>query len=165
MILGISACTTTQKPVDERVEVPDWDSTPDPESLLPSKLGMIRAPDELGFAEKRFNPCQYGLKADTSGCSTKFLTVVHFQLLCRDSEGTVSEVPVDLMPLISDRVEWKIGDRTGGTHTDGQGYGQFTLVSAKSARGQRLMLRIGKQFMGFTASELTKVVLPRNFCS
>ncbi len=119
---------------------------------------MRRSVEDLGFAEKQFKDCNGG------PCRSQFFSVVHFQLLCRDSEGTVSTAPLTLTPLTSDRVTWQLGKFNGGTHTDRNGFGQFTLVSDRSNRGQRLILRIGKQFMGLTVSEVSKVVLPQNFC-
>jgi len=123
---------------------------------------MRRAAHDLGFAEKKFSACD-----NSAGglCKPQYFSVVHFQLLCRDSEGTVSNVPVHLTPLTSGRVKWQLGGLAGDTRTDAQGFGQFTLVSERPTRGQRLILRIGKQFMGFTVSDVSKVVLPQNFCA
>lgn len=165
IFLVLSACQTAHKSTPEPVEpTPVTEVTGSLEERLVSKLGMGRDSSDLGYAEKRFNSCEQGLES-AGQCRNKFLTVVHFQLLCRDSEGTVQSAPVDLTPLISNRIRWKIGGIQGDTTTDGQGYGRLTVLSERSTRGQRLILRIGKQFMGFTASDLSKVVLPKNFCS
>lgn len=173
LILTISACSLTTK--DREADVPESDIYSTPQVSIPegsynlslkqiqSKLGMQRANGELGFTEKRFNSCDPNLKT-AGACRQQVFSVVHFQLLCRDSEGTVQEVPVELTPLISDRVIWKIGAYTGNTQTDRQGFGQFLMLSERSVRGQRMSLRIGRQFMGFTVSEVSKVVLPKNFC-
>ncbi|HMN67133.1 MAG TPA: hypothetical protein PKC28_01210 [Bdellovibrionales bacterium] len=160
----LSACSTVRGPHAGKdvIDIDDGAPMAEPGVPLQSRLGMNRMASDLGFAEKRFNSCQYG--DTTDACGTRHFTVIHFQLLCRDSEGTVQNAPVHLTPLKSENVLWKIGGLTGPTRTDLEGYGQFTVLSDKSVRGQRLMLRIGKQFMGFTASEVTKVVLPRNFC-
>ncbi len=170
LILFISACTTTTRPPTEGI--PEYDSRPGPapESgfkldlrQLQSKLGMQRSIGELGFTEKRFNSCESGFKTP-GNCRPQIFSVVHFRLLCRDSEGTVQDVPVELTPLTSDKVTWKIGAYAGNTQTDSQGFGQFLVLSERTVRGQRLMLRIGRQFMGFTVSEVSKVILPKNFC-
>lgn len=155
ILVFTSACQTARKPE------PEIEPAPPTEVQLQDKLGMRRSADDLGFAEKSFNSCDQNTGTP---CRNQFFTVVHFQLLCRDSEGTVSNVPIELTPLHSDRVNWKLGSQNGNTRTDDQGYGQFYMVSDRSTRGQRLTLRIGKQFLGFTASDLTKVVLPKNFC-
>jgi hypothetical protein len=156
LILFVSACSTApQSPETGDDEVPPvLRQVP-----LQDRLGMRRAVEDLGYAEKQFKDC-----ARDGVCRPQYFSVVHFQLLCRDSEGTVSNVPLHLTPLTSDRVRWQLGGLNGGTRTDHNGFGQFTFVSERSARGQRLILRIGKQFMGFTVSEVTKVVLPQNFC-
>lgn len=158
-ILTLGACTTGSKrsePILEREEVPQFSKTPAP---LQDRLGMHRAADDLGFAEKQFKNCGEG-----GVCRPQYFSVVHFQLLCRDSEGTVSNVPIHLTPLISNRILWQLGKLNGESSTDDRGFGQFTVVSERPNRGQRLILRIGKQFMGFTVSEVSKVVLPQNFC-
>ena len=158
LFVGLSACTTApkHKPLTEtEIQGPPKVRTDLP---LQDRLGMRRQATDLGFAEKPFSACQEG-----GICQPRYFSVVHFQLLCRDSEGTVSSVPT-LTPLTSDRVRWQLGGQTGGTSTDRNGFGQFTLVSDRPTRGQRLILRIGQQFMGFTISEVSKVVLPQNFC-
>jgi hypothetical protein len=167
----LSACRSTPTPSDEnidgyapppRVERPQDTNYRINLEELQTKLRMAREADDLGFTEKQFDTCSAGVSAGV--CSRKYFSVVHFQLLCRDSEGSVSEAPIQLTPLTSDRVTWKIATNTGNTQTDGRGYGQFLMLSEKSVRGQRLTLRIGRQFMGFTVSDVSKVVLPRNFC-
>lgn len=135
------------------------------EARVQAQLGMTRATDDLGYRELRFNPCDQHFKTAGGSCAPRFMTVLHFQLKCRDTEGTVSSVPTDFTALTAAKVLWSLGGRTGATSTDLDGYGQVVLVTEKSARGRQLILRIGKQFMGFTGSEITKVVLPRNYCA
>lgn len=156
----LSACTSSPKrgPITGS-ETEDYPAPILKEAPLQDRLGMRRNADDLGFAEKTFKTCGEG-----GVCRPQYFSVVHFQLLCRDSEGTVSNVPIQLTPLTSGRVLWQLGKLNGGTSTDAKGFGQFTVVSEKTTRGQRLILRIGKQFMGFTVSEVSKVVLPQNFC-
>lgn len=144
---------------------PQARSTPlktDPNQGLKAALGMGRAPADLGFDEKKFDPCSFGLNGE-NGCGNQYFTVVHFQLLCRDSEGTVSVIN-NVQPIVSDRVTWQLGGITGPTQTDDNGYGQFSLITRRSNKNQRLILRIGPQFVGFNVSEVTKIVLPKNFC-
>lgn len=135
----------------------------DPNASLKAALGMARSPADLGFKEKAFNPCSFGLSG-SANCKQQYFSVVHFQLLCRDSEGSVSVMPVGLQPIVASDVKWKVAGISGGTQTDGQGYGQFTVLTSRSARGQRLILRIGPQFVAFDVSEVSKIVLPKNFC-
>lgn len=158
-LIWLAGCKTTP-------QSPNWpepDSKADPTVTLKSALGMSRDPADLGFVEKPFNPCTYGLNS-TGSCKNQYFSVVHFQLLCRDSEGSVSSAPIALQPIVASNVQWKVGSISGGTYTDSNGYGQFSLVSSRPARGQRLILRIGPQFVAFTVSEVSKVVLPKNFC-
>lgn len=163
LILG--ACAT--QPKDELILIPPYNpeaaAIPRSDAALQSRLGMIRAINKLGFEEQRFNPCEQGLE-QTPNCKQQYMTVVHFQLLCRDSTGTVSRVPNALTPLTRDQMTWKLSGKEGSTRTDVQGYGQVTLVSSRSAKGQRLILLIGKQFLGVTADEASRLVLPKNFC-
>lgn len=160
LMLFVNACTTAPRETDP--EIGNEVSYPPPtiqKAPLQDRLGMRREASDLGYAEKQFREC-----AQAGTCRPQYFSVVHFQLLCRDSEGTVQNVPLHLKPLTSNRVSWKLGHLTGLTGTDNQGFGQFSVVSERSTRGQRLILRIGKQFMGFTVSEVSKVVLPQNFC-
>jgi hypothetical protein len=156
LTLLIAGCRTTP-PSPEPI-----DTSKDVASQLKERLSMRRAPEDLGFEERQFDPCEMGM--ESAPCSAKRLTVIHFQLVCRDSEGTVQDVPVNLTPLKSGRVTWKLGGFSGLTRTNESGHGSLDIVSSRSLEGQRLSLRIGKQFLAFTASELTRVVLPQNFC-
>jgi hypothetical protein len=155
LVIALSACVSTP---------PSPSGTPNaPQVDLVSALGMQRDADDLGFAEQAFDPCQYGL-AQEGACRQRYFTVVHFQLLCRDSEGTVSTAPLQLQPIVYDHVVWNLAGQSGGTRTDGEGYGQFSMISSRSTRGKRLILHIGPQFVGFTASDVSKIVLPKNYC-
>lgn len=128
---------------------------------LQSQLGLNRAPSDLGFTEKAFSPCAYGI---SSNCDFQYMTVVHFQLLCRDSEGTVSAVPVDLTPIVSPNILWSVAGQSGGTPTDRNGYGHFSVITPSPLRG-RLILRKGTQYVGVSVNEVSKLVLPRNWCN
>ncbi len=166
-ILLLSACTTTSRDV-----MVDYVPPPTPEEIsakksvgvlqIQSQLGMNRAPADLGFAEKLFNPCTYGIPGE--GCEQRVMNVVHFQLMCRDSEGTVSVVPVGLKPIVSPRITWSVGAQSGLTKTDHNGYGQFSFISGNRVSEKRLILRKGPHYVGLTVSEITKIVLPKNWC-
>lgn len=136
---------------------------PDPNLALESSLGMQRSLDELGYQEKSFNPCSFGLNSE-NGCRLRYFTVLHFQLLCRDTEGTISVAPTDIRPIFSNDLRWELLGQTGNTQTDASGYGMFTMMSDKSSRDQRLIIHIGSQFLVVNVSEVTKLVLPKNFC-
>lgn len=133
---------------------------------LQSGLGMFRNASELGFDEISFNPCEHGLStASGDGCNRQMLSVVHFRLRCRDSEGTVEYVSnAELVPVVSDRIQWWLGDNSGFTSTDGKGYGQIVTVSVSSVRSKRLALKIGGNSLGLQASQVKQVVVPRDWC-
>ena len=135
-----------------------------PHDQLSQALGMNRSPADLGFSEKSFDPCQHGWNSEEA-CQSRYLSVVHFQLLCRETDGSVSQAPRRLMPIEAREVLWSLGHQRGKTRTDAWGYGQLSAVSHQSVRGKRLILKIGSRFVGFTASEVNKIVLPKNFCS
>ncbi len=130
-------------------------------STLQSQLGMNRQPTDLGFTDRAFNPCSYGL---SESCNNQYLTVVNFQLLCRDTEGTVSAVPIALTPIVYPQILWSLAGQSGGTATDRNGYGHFTVISQRPLRGHRLVLRKGPNYVGVTVTEVTKLVLPKNWC-
>lgn len=135
---------------------------PETNEELAASLGMKREFNDLGFEEKTFNPCTIGAEG-SSGCGDHYFTVVNFQLFCRDSEGSASEVPLT-EPIASDNVTWELGGTSGTAPTNPQGYGHFSIVSQIPSRDQRLILRIGPQFIGLNVSEVTKIVLPANYC-
>lgn len=160
LILFLSACASKPPMTPmEPVSIP----AANPMTKLESQLGMNRASDDLGFAEKRFNPCELGLSS-TSQCGTNYLTVVQFQLLCRDSEGTIQEIP-QTFPIHAPELRWKLGGKTGGTATNAKGYGRFSVIGHRPLRGQRLILFKGSQFVAVTVSDLTKIVLPKPWCT
>lgn len=154
----LNACTSAPKSSESDITKVE----PPLESHLQSRLGMVRSASELGFEEKSFDPCAVGTSKQ---CRSQFLAVVHFQLLCRDNEGSVSEVPLQLYPITSPNIAWQLGRRSGHAQTDINGFGQFSMVSDSPVRNRRLILRMGRQFVGLTASEITKVVLPKNWCT
>ncbi|MBC7372283.1 MAG: hypothetical protein H7326_11995, partial [Bdellovibrionaceae bacterium] len=58
---------------------------------LKRSLDLDRSPEALGLTEKAFNSCEAGYGYSTShNCRRLYFTVINVQLLCRDSEGTVS---------------------------------------------------------------------------
>lgn len=163
LFIFLAGCVSSPPPSsDAPIDQPGLRNT-DPNQDLKGVLGMNRPVDELGFEEKPFNPCNYGA-AGPAGCGNQYFGVLHFQLLCRDSEGTVMDTPVALEAIVTDDVQWKVGGISGSTSTDERGYGQLSVVSARPSRGARLILRMGPQFVAFEVSEVSKIVLPRNFC-
>ncbi len=135
---------------------------------LKTFLKLNRKHDRLGFVEKKFNTCEvgYGYSA-THNCRTKTFVVLNFQLLCRESEGTVTEAltPQDLRAISNQDVKWKMKNLAGRLITDGEGYGQIATLSNQSQRFERLKLSVRNDFLYMKAGELTQMVTPQSWCN
>jgi hypothetical protein len=131
---------------------------------LQSALGMDRAATELGLSEKIFDSCHTRVKDGTARCGNRYLSVVNFRLLCRDSEGTVEAVVTNTRPLKSDHVEYQLAGDRGVVQADANGYVQVRVVTAAPVRGQRLVVTVGKQFFGKEVSEVDQLILPTYWC-
>lgn len=175
----LAACNTVQKspekekPAAETMANGPVPSAPEPEVenvdfvALQRFLGLERASQRLGYAEKSFNTCDVGYGFSKShNCRQRYFVVVHFQMMCRDSEGTVSQIvrPSDLQANSNRSVRWNLKDYNGIATTDGDGYGQIRVVSGQSQKQQRLKLAIASDFLYLRAGEIQKVVTPRNWC-
>jgi hypothetical protein len=131
---------------------------------LQTQLGMNRALQDVGFADKEFDGCQTAYQGDAGQCGNRVLTVVSFRLVCRDSVETTSRVPSSLTPLKSHSLEWRFAGARGHTRTDGHGYGQVQVVSYNPIGAERFMMIIGTKSVGIEASEVSQIVLPANYC-
>jgi hypothetical protein len=172
----LSACTSTPKqtlPEESRSKVgavsPIQEFEPVIDYMaLRGALGLGRSTDALGLTEKAFNSCEAGFGySSTQNCRRLYFTLVHFQLLCRDSEGTVSTGidRVDQMPISRRTVAWSLKGNGGASETDADGFAQIQLVSQSSQRKQRLKLSVGNDFLYMRANEITKVVTPKSWCN
>lgn len=168
----LSSCTTAPKPsppVDDQfqlqVEAPPVNETA--EQVI-QRLGILRDAEDLGFMERTFTGCLEKLGADQvlrKECRNRYVTLVHFQLLCRDTDGTVSEVPANLNPIVSNFLRWQLGNNKGTTQTDERGYGQLRVISDVPNGGKRLIIHMGRQFFGLTVNEITRLILPKQWCT
>ena len=170
-IIGLAGCATTSTPTvsdsseDEPIvskvkEYIDYDK-------LQSNLNMKYPRKKLGFFEKRFNTCKAGAGfVENTNCRKRRLAVVNFQLVCRDSTGTVEEAITDyeLVPVVSTRINWKLGYFSGRTHTDLDGYGKIRQVTPGSSKGQGLQLRIGKNALRLEVDGVRRIVVPKDWC-
>jgi hypothetical protein len=178
MILAaaLSACSSAPKndfPA-EKTPVPiltkpaqDRDTTIDIPALKRS-LGLDRAAEALGLTEKAFNTCDAGYGySNTHNCRRLYFTLVHIQLLCRDSEGTVSTGidRADQTPISRRPVSWNLNGPKGLTETDGEGFAQIQSLGPSSQRTQRLKISVGNDFLYMRANEITKVVAPKSWCN
>lgn len=148
---ALTNCVTVTKPSKKDISI----------SQIKERLRLTRNIQDLGFDEKPFNACDLGLKNED--CGDEYLTIIHFQLLCRDSDGTVSTAPA-LIPIHSDVIHWKLGDTSGITETDEQGFGKVEVRRSSSSMGSRLRLSIEDRFVAVPASETTRLVVPRDWC-
>lgn len=134
---------------------------------LQTFLGLDRGSENLGYTERVFNTCEagYGYSRNQDGHKEVFV-VLHFRLLCRDTEGTVSTIltDADVNPIAGKTVKWNLKGMTGAVVTDGLGYGQIRTVSRISQRRERLRLSVGPEFLYMRANEITKVITPRPWC-
>ena len=134
---------------------------------LQRSLGMERDGRKLGYAEKSFQTCQAGYGFPSArGCERQHLVVIHFQLLCRDSEGTI-QTPLgheDIRALSRSAVVWTLAPQSGEIVLDGDGFGQIRTTSKNSPRTQRLKINVGDDFLYTRAGEINRVVAPAPFC-
>lgn len=122
--------------------------------------------EKLGYREKGFNSCQVGYGySPTQNCRSLTLIAIHFRLQCRESEGTIESLQnYELRDITSRDMRWTIGNLTGTTETNGQGYGEILLVAPRSLRRQSLRLTRDEHFVGFTAGEVTRIIAPADWC-
>lgn len=186
--LGILGCSTTPDSVEPSLNSPEpppalkkprsskGRPSPLPPPLainidyegLSRSMGMDPPIENLGFKEKRFNTCTAGYGYSPSqDCRTNFFTVINFRLLCRDSEGTVSETikAEDLRPLSSRMISWTLNVGNGSFRLDNQGYGQIKTASEASLSGERLKITADNDFLYLRAGQVSRIVTPANWCN
>jgi hypothetical protein len=137
------------------------------QEALKSFLQLNRRYNELGYSEKSFNTCEVGYGySSTNNCRKKTFVVIHFQLMCRDSEGTVTQALTqnDLKPISRQSVKWTLKNTAGLLLTDSEGFGEIAVISAESQRTQRLKLSVGNDFLFLRASEITQMITPKSWC-
>lgn len=134
---------------------------------LQNFLKLKRGYNRLGYAERTFNTCEVGYGYSSShNCRQQTFVVLHFKLMCRDSEGTVSEAitAANLQPIGNQSVKWTLKNASGRLLTDGEGYGQIAIISNISQRFQRLKLTVRNDFLFMKAGELTEMITPKSWC-
>lgn len=188
LVTGLLACSTAPAPVDPPLDAAEpppalkkprsarGKTAPRPPPLsvnidyegLSRSIGMDPPRESLGLKEKRFNTCSagYGYSA-SQDCRTNYFTVVNFRLLCRDSEGTVSETiqAEDLRPLSSRMISWSMNGGQGSFRLDNQGYGQIKTTSEYSLAQERLKITADNDFLYMRAGQVHRIVTPANWCN
>jgi len=134
---------------------------------LQTALGLDRSASNLGFAERLFDTCQAGYGFSKShNCRQRYYVVIHFQLMCRNSEGTVSEIvrAADLQANANRSIRWTLKDMSGTISTDSDGFSQIRVMTVKSQKQQRLKLAVASDFLYLRAGEVDKIVTPQSWC-
>ncbi len=117
---------------------------------------------KLGFHEKSFNPCLYGYKTKT--CERELFTIINFQVVCRDSEGTVQNTNHILTPFALKPLHMKVGSHLDESQTDDKGYGQIRFLATSTAKESRFILSSPPFSLGLHAGEVKKIVVPSDWC-
>ncbi len=169
-LVGLISCQTPPPIIEKPSAHSTW-KDPQTQALidldeLQDRLGLSRDMTELGFVEKLFNTCQVGSGfSATENCINQYMTVIHFRIQCRDTEGTVNYVSEQaLRPVVSDSVTWKLPRLKGQTFTNENGFGQVRYLSPRSSSHQKIRLTMFGKFLVITAGELKRVVVEKNWC-
>lgn len=162
-LLLLSACTSKPK-VEDKPTAPDMIKAI---SLEEVRQALDMEENAMGFTEKSFNSCALPkeLRAEPA-CKTQHFAVIRFQVLCRDTEGT-TELTVtqnNLRPKSAD-LEWVVGAFRGRTKTDSNGFGTALVLSDRSVSKRRFVIKFHQKALGLTAEEVSKIVVPDNWCT
>lgn len=134
---------------------------------LQRSLGLNPSASDYGFLEKGFATCDagYGYSA-THRCRTNYFVLINVQLLCRDSEGTVSTtLQYDEMDPLSNRtVYWELAGERGTLTLDALGRGQIRSIFSSSPREKRLRVSTGNDFLYMQAGAIKRVITPKKWC-
>lgn len=134
---------------------------------LERHLGMALSKDTLGYFERSFNTCTVGFGyPNARNCQENHFVVINYQLLCRQSQGTVSEtIDSSSLPAVRNKSgRWAIQNQSGAVLTDSEGRGQIKGIFPRSQRSQRLKLTIEGDFLYARAGELKRVLTPTSWC-
>lgn len=155
-------CATTRTPSPEPVTQVGYEALSLEE--VQESLGVDL--EDLGFVERTFNSCSLPRPLqDDQQCGQRYFTLVHFRVLCRDSIGTTEETVTALdMRALSKNLEWVVGPHRGTTRTDADGYGKVRVISKEPLRTKRFVLKSGKTALGLETQEVSRIVVPNNWC-
>jgi hypothetical protein len=135
---------------------------------LQHALNLDRDSQDLGYSEKAFDTCQAGNGySHLEDCHQEFMSVIHFQLSCRDTEGTISNSlsASDLTPIGNQNISWTLLDQKGVISTDAQGFGQIRMTFLQSPQEKRTKLNLGQQFLHMEAGDMSRIVAPLSWCT
>ena len=172
-LLCLSNCTTTPK--KPKVLLPKSQSSYvnrdnyssryndiDVNALL-TELKMDHPMENLGFQERSFNTCK--IKSNRSQkphCERLYVARLNYQVMCRDSTGTVERV--NLTPLKSQRLRWKKGGKRGLTSTNSSGFGRLGFITKYPSKNGALYLYLGHKIARKRFKDKWKLILPKSWC-
>lgn len=176
LLFFLCSCTTlkqAQKNYDKNPQVPVQENNSVPEDRIDlNSLQRLLELDQnirmLGFNEKTFNTCQVGFGFSTNkNCQKKYFIMIHFKLMCRSSEGTISTILTedDLTPVAAQKLTWYLKNLSGSVKTDSSGYAEIAVISNKSQKLQRLRLSNSNDFVLLKAEEIKSLIVPINWCN
>lgn len=132
-------------------------------NALLEELGMDHPQHQVGYTEKSFNACKVeSNRSKNPSCERLYVSRLNFQVMCRDSTGTVERV--NLTPLNSGKLRWKRQGQRGYTSTNTQGYGSLGFVTPYSTRNGFLYLYLGNKIARKRFKDQWKLILPMSWC-
>ncbi len=159
------------EPNKKRQSMSKQNTSSEPQIDYPSiqrLLGLDRNISSLGYAEKVFNTCEVGFGYPSNeSCMKKVFVVIHFKLMCRDSEGTVVRQisEDDLVPLANRDLTWSLKNANGILRTDYNGNAQVVVISPQSQKTERFRISSPKDFLLLRAGDIQRLIVPSNWCN
>ena len=133
-------------------------------NLLLAELEMDHPIEAIGYQEKSFNTCKVlSNKSPAPFCQRLYVGRLNFQVMCRDSTGTVEKVR--LTPLKSGRLRWKKAGKRGLTSTNSNGFGSLGFVTSSSSKRGKLYLYLGSKIALKRFSDNWRLILPKSWCT
>lgn len=130
--------------------------------VVERKLNLSDKFYKLGFHEMSFDPCQFGYQV--KNCEKRLFTIINFQVVCRDSEGTVQHTNHILTPFAHKSLHMKVGIHVDDSQTDEKGYGQIKFISKTTAKEARFILSSPPFSLGLHADDAKKIMVPGDWC-
>lgn len=176
LTLLLQACASTPPPKPKKKFLPKSQSSYSDRNYRVQKyndidvnellveLGMDHPMESVGFREKSFNTCQIESNhSPAPQCQQLYISRLNFQVMCRNSTGTVQSV--QLTPLFSNKLRWKNKHgKRGLTSTNGRGYGSLGFISQYPANDGYLYLYLGSKIARKRFQDKWKLILPMSWC-
>lgn len=158
----VSRCAITQDHTSESVTQAGYEEL----SLEDLQDSLDLDIEDLGFVEKAFNSCSLPRPLRDDGqCGQRYFSIVHFRVQCRSTVGTTENTVTSLdLRALSKELEWVVGPNRGRTFTDSDGYGKARIISNRSIGNKRFVLKSGKVALGVTTKDVSRIVVPSNWC-